>query len=126
MSQYGIDIRTFVDGVPDMDPMFGTVDGPQAVIESLARLLMDPVNGYDLTTLVGVQMTNLRRARIIDATETALLNDERVNAAKVQSLSEGAPNRWSMVVRVDLGTGPFTLTLAISNVTVELLKVTRG
>jgi hypothetical protein len=120
---FGTDLDTFVGGVPGMDPNFGMVAGPPAVVQAIARMLMDPIEGYDLTDLAGVQMTNLRRARIVDAVEQVLGRDDRVKVAKVQSLVQATPGRWVMTVRVDLGSGPFDLVLGISQVTVEILKI---
>lgn len=123
---YGLDLNTFVGGMPGMDPTFGTVSGPPAVVQALARMLMDPVDGIDLTDLVGVAMTNLRRARIVDGVQQVLEREERVESAKVETLTEESPGRWRMQVRGSLGTGPFSMVLAITNVSVELLGGTVG
>lgn len=126
MDTYGVDLNTFVGGVPGMDPNFGTISGPPAVVQALARMLMDPVDGIDLTDLVGVAMTNLRRARVIDGVQQVLARDERVESAKVETLTEERPGRWRMQVRGNLGTGPFSMVLAVTNVSVELLGGTVG
>lgn len=129
---YGSDITTFVDGVPDLDPLFGVISGQQTVQEVCARRLMTPNGsldnypsfGFDIRVYLNARMSPLKKARLKQGIEAELRKEQRVISATVQSNTIDAANlTMRLVISITLSTGKFTLTLGVDQVTVKILGV---
>mgnify|MGYP006921332426 CR=1 FL=1 len=121
-----------VNAVDDLDPLFTPVSGRLAHAQAIARRLGTQRGtlahigessdyGYDLRELLNEDTGARATFEIASNVEREALKDERTQSARaIVTLVSGR-----MTVLLDLfdADGPFTLTLAASAVTVELLKV---
>lgn len=135
MSIYGTDVSTFAgaNGSIDCDPLGSTISGPRAVLECCARRLMSPAGsvpgspnmGFDLMGKIGARMTPIQRERIRYDVEAELEKDERVQRARVVDFSADAAvgGRYRLRISVVLSSGTFTLTLAVSAVTIDIVDM---
>lgn len=116
--------------VSDMTIPAIVVSGNRVVAEAIARrlqtprggLLDDPTYGFDVTDFVNDDLTAGDFARLNAGIQAECLKDQRVLTTDVStSLVVGV-----LIVTIVVGTaaGPFTLVLAISDVTATLLQVT--
>jgi hypothetical protein len=122
---YGSDVLTF----PGVDPNLTLSKGGRVLAEALARRLSTPRGslpfhedyGLDLRSFLNEAVTSDSLYRLKSAVERECEADERVESASV-SLDYNAQTR-RLRVRIEATTaqGPFRLTLAVSQVTVELL-----
>jgi hypothetical protein len=137
MSAYGTDVSTFVTtaGNVGLDPLFREISGERVVLERCARRLMTragalpgaPDFGFDLVELFGKRIESATaKARIRARIRDELLRDEAVLEVAVVDLVETASFVWTLTLRIALATGPFSLVLAISSVTVDILRADRG
>ncbi len=129
----GTDINTpITDGVPDLDPMFGLVSGRAALAQAIARRLTtrrgllewigdDPEYGHDVREYLGEDVGPRAEFVIASRVQAECLKDERVRAAQVTATL--ASGRLTLSIKLTDADGPFRLTLAVTGVTVELLKV---
>lgn len=92
------------------------------------QLLDDPQYGYDLTQWVNsdVDITNPQLAQIKSGIVKALLRDERILDVQVPSIVLGPDNILAITIILTPSAGPFTLVLAVSATTVQLLQPTTG
>ena len=127
MADLGTDIAT--PNAADLDPSLGLVSGLRGLGEALARrlvtprgsLLDDPGYGTDVRSWLNSSLDARRMQLIASLVREELLADERVADAKV-TVAFAAP-RLTITARVRSSEGPFTLILAVSAVTVDLLRV---
>ena len=128
---YGSDVSTFAGG-NGLDPSFATITGPRVVAEALARRLMtpagtmigDPNYGYDLRALINKRLTVADLYSVRSSIAAELVKDERVQDVPTCDLTaDTSTGVVTVTASVDLGQGPFALVLAVSAVTVQLLKV---
>lgn len=114
-----------------IDPLFGTVSGADAVIESCARRLMtrrgalhwDPAYGYDLLGKMAARMSPIARERIKAEIVAELEKDERVLKCTVLDFVQLGISRWRVPIRIQLSdNGTFTFVVAVSELTIELLR----
>lgn len=129
MADLGSDIHC-VSGV---DPAFRIVTGRTAHAQAiarrfgtprgaLARIGDDPDYGYDLRAFVGADVGARVVAEVTAGVEREALKDERTRDAKaVVTVAGGA---LVIALRLVDADGTFSLTLAVSEVTVSVLKVT--
>lgn len=143
-------LGTDLSGVSDLTPHMGESSGQQCLAEALARRLLTPrgalfydqLYGYDLTSLVNADLSPSDLARISASIEEEFRKDERVvsatvttqfvgtdqvEAARAGVVSNPAPGTQGVLVVTALvndGQGPFSLTVAATAVTVQLLGVT--
>lgn len=105
------------------------VSGNRAVAEAIARrlqtprggLIDDPDYGFDLTAYVNADISPADIALIQSNVDAECLKDERV-AAAVSTVTLLATGVLTVVIQLTAGSGPFTLVLAVSDVTVSLLQ----
>ncbi len=112
--------------VDDIDPGLSLSDGRQGLIEAIARRLItprgglfyDPTYGYDVRRFVGA--TGASAPAIAQGVANEALQDERILQARA-AVTLGAEE---LTIRLSLqdAAGPFELTLAVSRVTVSLLR----
>lgn len=129
----GVDINTpVVNGEIVIDPMFTLVSGRVALAQALARRLTtkhgtlewindNPEYGHDVREYLGEDVGPRAEFVIASRVQAECLKDERVRAAQVTPTL--AAGRLSLAVRITDAEGPFRFTLAVSDVSVELLKV---
>ena len=126
MTDFGSDISCIFDSTPE----FSEVSGLRVVAEAIARrhitprgqLIKDPNYGSDMTRYLNADLSATDIAQISAESEAECVKDERVLAATtiVQVTPQG-----TLLLNITLTTadGPFTLVLAVSDVTVQLLTV---
>lgn len=126
MSDLGTDLSCVTDCTPDFAEVTGRTCLAQAVarryITPRGRLIDDANYGYDLTQFVNDDMSPSDIARVQANAKAEAEKDERVFSASVSvALSRGGIMMVTVVL-VD-AQGPFTLVLAVSAVTVQILAV---
>ncbi|TAK26708.1 MAG: hypothetical protein EPO40_19510 [Myxococcaceae bacterium] len=129
MTSLGIDIGT--PGASDLDPFFGLVREGRCLVEALARrlvtprgsLLNYPAYGYDLRQWVNAELDASDLREIEQAAAEECRADERVD--EVQLTAAFSDDRLTLTGWVTAITGQtFRLTLAVSEVTVIILRST--
>ena len=129
-TSYGSDISTVTSGgVIDLDPYFRVVTGAEAVAHAIARrltcprggLIDDEEYGFDLRELVNQPLTSSFSRDAAQEIEAQCLLDERVEAADVELSEEDGLLEVSVALTLYDGV-TFTLVLAVSAVTVEILQ----
>ena len=129
MADLGVDVFA----VTDLDPAFRLVSGRQAHAQAIARRLMtargdlerigdDPDYGTDLRRFVGDDVGPRVVFEVQAAVEREALKDERTQACTAVATFAGGA--LTVAVRLVDAAGPFSLVLAVSDVTVSVLKVT--
>ncbi len=121
----GTDVSCVYDATPDMAMVTGRRCLAEAVARRLitprGRLIGSPNYGFDLTQYLNDDLSAGDLIRIASGATAEVKQDERVLAATVTiSLTLGV-----MLVKIAIedADGPFTLTLSITDVTVEILKI---
>jgi len=132
-SNLGTDINTpITNGVPDLDPMFTLVSGRTALVQALARRLTtthgmlewigdDPEYRHDVREYLGEDVGPRAEFVIASRVQAECLKDERVRDVDVTVAI--ADRGLTVGVRVASTQGAVRLVLAVSAVTVDLLKV---
>ena len=133
LSIFGTDLW----GISDMNAAGAEVTGTVLVGQAIARrlstprggLIDDPNYGYDLTQWLNADVGPQDLGQIQANTQAECLKDQRITSAVVtvtppaSALIQGVTAIYMMVsIVLTTGAGPFTLTLAVSNVTVVLLQ----
>ena len=128
---YGYDLWWQND---DLDPMMREVGGNLVLAQWAVRcittpvgsLLDDPGFGYDVQQWLNsdVEIGNPQIAQIQAGITKALLRDERVLSATVTATYLPASEMLMLSIVLDGGAGPFTLTVSVTAVTVQLLQPT--
>lgn len=136
MADYGTDVAMrFAAGAAaaDIDPTFALVSGRAALVQACARrlltargsLLADPDYGFDIRLALGDGLTPARRFALETSVANEVRKDERVASARARVTNAAATG--ALVVRVEVlgedDAEPFALTLSVSALTVELLRV---
>jgi len=122
-SELGVDFAC----VTDLDADLSLVDGQTALLQSCARRITTPRGGlfYDANYGIDVRdflkqsgFSETQAARII---EQELLKDERMlNAVAAVTLNQ-IDETVTINIEIESDAGPFTLTITVTNLTVELL-----
>lgn len=127
----GVDIST--PGAVDLDPYFGLVSEGRCLVEGIARrlvtprgaLLNYPTYGYDLRQWVNADLDAGDLREIERAAAEECRADERVD--DVQLAASFADDRLSLAGTITAVTGrTYRMTLAVSDVTVILLRSTEA
>lgn len=129
---FGTDLSTFVGGTgaPDLDPTFAMISGRRVVQEAVARrfitprggLLDDPNYGLDLRALLNTSYSQRDLFILRERISAECRKDERVDGARV-TITPKANGNLTITISMTTASGPFDLVLAVSQVTVELLRV---
>ena len=134
MTPLGTDINTPVsaEGILDLDPAFGLATGRLQLAQAIGRRITrrrgelgwigdDPDDGMDVRDFLGSATDAAQTSRIETQVQAEVMRDERVLAAEVTAtITDGI---LTLSVRLADADGPFRLVLAVSAVTIELLKV---
>lgn len=129
------DFGTDVSCVTDVDPRCAVVSGRRLLAEAVARRLItprgrligDPNYGTDITDYINddVSKTNLAAMRAAIIAEAR--KDERVEKCQVIITPPPARDmgigKYLIAVTLTDADGPFDLTLAVNQLTLELLDV---
>lgn len=110
--------------------------GARVVAEAIYRRLITPRGmlrggeeeanyGLDLAGLIGSATSAASEAAVPGQVRAEILKDERIESAEVTLLKteQGPATIYQLTVEATTSEGPFTLTLAASAVTVELLGI---
>ena len=125
---YGSDFSATNDITPDWKFLEGTRNEVIAVQQAVYRRLstprggnpFDPSYGYDLRALVA---STMRPSDVAVAVAAECRKDERILDAKTK-ITVVDSKRWNVQINITLVNGDsFTLTLDVSQVTVQLLNV---
>lgn len=129
---YGSDISSFagIGGALGVDPLMPLISGPRVVLEDVARRFMTvrgsipnaPDFGFDLISLAGKRMNAVQIERLRSEIENEAEKDQRVLSAKVVEFVETGRTSFRMGLSLKLASGPFTLTLAVADVTLTILQ----
>lgn len=134
MSTLGTDISTPVsdEGLLDLDPAFGLASERVSLAQAIGRRITtrrgtlawigdDPDYGLDVRDYLGSDVDGAVAFRVGAMVQSEVMRDERVLACTASaSITDGT---LTLSLRLADAAGPFRLVLAISAVTVELLKV---
>ena len=134
MTTLGTDISTPVsaEGLLDLDPTFALSTGRAQLAQAIGRRITtrrgtlawigdDPDWGIDVRDYLGSDADAQTAFRIAAMVEAEVLRDERVRAC--QATATVADGTLTLSLRLADADGPFRLVLAVSAVTVDLLKV---
>jgi hypothetical protein len=115
------------------------VTGARLVAEAAYRRLTTPrgmlsggeeeaIYGLDLTELTGAIASDAEAATIGGRVQAELLKDDRVTSVEVSvtATSSGPAVAYEIAIVAQTDAGPFDLTLAVDDVTVELLGLAAG
>ena len=127
------DLGSDVHAITDLDASFRVVGGRLAHAQAIARRLGtprgdlgrigdDPDYGTDLRAYVGADVGPRVVFEVQSSAEREALKDERTLSAVAVATFAG--DALMVALRLADADGPFSLTLAVSDVTVSLLKVT--
>jgi hypothetical protein len=108
--------------------------GVQLVAEAAYRRLITPHGmlqggedeadyGLDLQDLIGSSTTKSQQAAVPGQIQAELLKDQRIESVTVdmQIFTNGPSTSYQIAIEAQTGVGPFSLVLAVSDVSVELL-----
>lgn len=127
MTDYGEDFSC----TTDLDTTLSTVSGPMVVVEAVLRrwstptggLLEDPNYGFDLSAYCNADVSPRDVAQLSSSLNAEAEKDERVLEC-LSTVSLGRDDVLSVTANLTLLDGEeFTLVLAVTAVTVELLRV---
>jgi hypothetical protein len=127
MTDYGTDFSC----TTDLDTTLSTVSGPMVVVEAVVRrwstptgaLLGDPNYGFDLSAYCNADVAPRDIAQLVSSLNAEAEKDERVLEC-TSSAVLGSDDVLTVTANLTLLDGEtFTLVLAVSAVTVELLRV---
>lgn len=128
------DFGTTLSCVTDFASDARTVTGFMVVGEAIARrwstprgrLIAYPNYGFDLQQYVNADMSPRDIAGLRAGAEAEAEKDERVEKCKVAAALETSTGILTLSAIVQTAKGPFTLVVAVSSVTLDLISVTPG
>lgn len=124
---YGTDLSCTNDIASDGRMVTGFTVVAEALIRRLStprgRLIADPNYGLDLRQYINADMSPRDIAGLRAAVSAECAKDERVNAVRTLAVLDTV-GVLTLTIEIDLGTESFTLVVAASDVTVELVSVT--
>lgn len=118
------DLGSDIAGALDLDPGLRVVGGRRALADAIVRRLTNPRGvfpdwpdyGFDLQSVIGTTLNASQVRQLI--TEQCLLEEEVESATvTVEQIGE----TLSVLVSLQDGTGPFDLTISVSDVSVEAI-----
>jgi phage baseplate assembly protein W len=128
MATLGTDISCY----PDLDAAETLVSGRTGLAQAIARRLTTPRGGLfydghygtDLRSFLSEGFGPDTQARVAAAIEAECRKDERVAGVSADVTFNPAAQSMKISVSLNDGDGPFTLTLSVTALTVELLTTT--
>jgi hypothetical protein len=129
---FGVDfwIGPNASGQMDFDTTMRTVTGRDLLSQSLlcrqttptGSVIDNPQDCFDVRDWVSEGMTQAQLAALSQTITNELLKDQRVLDVQVKVAFNFATSRLDITEAFQSSYGPFTLTLSVSNVTVQLLN----
>jgi hypothetical protein len=130
---YGTDLARYInaDGVIDISPSLAQAGGTDVLIQSLVSRQMcvrgsiidAPNEGIDLRTYLKNGMTQQDLANLPSLVQKELQRDERVLSVLVTGQYDTTTQTLTLIEKiVPVNGGPFTLTLAVTSLTVALIN----
>lgn len=126
MATEDVDFSTF----PTLDATLSPIRGRRVLAEQVCRRLFTPRGqltfhpevGIDVRSYLSGELTVEQLGIIREAVRAEVLEDERVQDADVEVTADAVES--SITIRLLLATeeGPFDLTVAVTDLTVELLE----
>jgi phage baseplate assembly protein W len=128
MADYGTDIACY----PDLDGFGSLATGRTAVAQALARRLTTPRGslfydtnyGTDLRLYLSESFTQEAQSRVKAAVEAECSKDDRVSSCTANVTFNAVARTLKLSITIDLGDGPFAMTVAVTSLTLALLSVT--
>lgn len=125
-----VDFGTDINCLSGMDPRLRLLDGRanlgQALVARLGTprggLFYDPNYGTDLRAYVNEAMSPAALARVRADVQAECAKDERVSACTASTSYDAATRTLLVQVAIQTAGGPFRLVLAVTSVSVELLR----
>lgn len=128
MSDLGTDLSCVDDCTAEMSEVTGRICLAQAIarryLTPRGRLIDDPNYGYDLTQYINDDLGPSDLGKIKAGSEAEALKDERVEECNV-SIAVSVGGVMMLTAILTDGNGPFTLVLAITAVTVQIITVSK-
>lgn len=117
------------DGALDIDATCRETSGLHVLAQSLAArqttapgtFIGAPDDCFDIRSWLSRGMTQAQIQQLGSQVQAQLLRDQRVQAVNVTSSYNVATSTLTLVEQVTSGAGPFTLTLIVSQVTIQVL-----
>ena len=114
-TDYGTDFSSY----PDLD--WGTrIDGPEAVIQAVARSLEDAQMGVDLRDWLNAELGEAEVYNLEETITSRCLDDERVEAATVK-VTQPSLLELRIDISLPLAEGPFRRVLSVTELGVQIL-----
>ena len=129
MTDYGKDI-TCTDSLKTGSYSTGVRLVAEAIYRRLitrkGQLLGSPDYGMRVADYLGADTSTGEIAKVTSLIKQEILKDQRVGSADVvvTEVVEGTERTWTITVDAYTGAGPFSLVLAVSGVSTELLEIT--
>jgi phage baseplate assembly protein W len=128
MATLGTDISCY----PDLDAAETLVSGRTALAQAIARrlttgrgsLFYDGNYGTDLRSYLSEGFTSDGPGRVRAAIEAECRKDERVSGVTADVTFNSAAQSLKVSISLDTGEGPFSLTLSVTSLTLDLLTTT--
>lgn len=129
MTDFGRDVSTFTNG--DLDPAFRWISGRRVVAERVARRLYTDVDlleyapdgCLDIRAFLSGGVDNATLLRLASRITAIAERDESVATADATVSWNDATQALKVRIALETEEGPFSLVLAITAVTLELLGV---
>lgn len=129
MADFGFDLSCVTDLTSDCAEVSGAI----VWLQSLARrlqgpLFYDPDYGYDIAERLDDEIALSDLDAVGADIDSEFLKDERTlsSSTTVTSTVNNGAVTLKITSRVRSGLGPFTLTMSVSKVTVQILQITPG
>ncbi len=128
MVDFGSDLSCTLD----LDPRCSVVTGRRLLAEAIFRrittrrgsLIKSPNYGIDVSDYMNSDMSPRDVAAMRAAIKSECEKDERVDSVEVGvQIPFRGIGVYTVSIAIDDGDGPFSLTIAVSEVTVELLSI---
>lgn len=131
-ANYGTDLAVTpnADGILDIQPTLQYATGLAVLVQSLicrqmcvrGSIIDSPNEGLDLRTYVRQGLTQQVLSSLPSVVQKELLRDERVLSAVVTGSYDTALYSLTLTEALQTTLGPFTLTLAVTSLTVALIN----
>ena len=125
------DFGTDVSAIPDLDPTFAVISGPQALGQDCVKRLSCAYTFYatnatlDLRTALSSKVTDQTLYALKIQIENVLSQDERLQSVSAALDFTLATQTLAVTVLLQTATGPFQLVLSVTPATVALVSVSR-
>ena len=125
-----VDFGQDIDVRSGLDPLLGLVSGTQNLGQALVGrlstprggLFYDPNYGTDLRSYLNDSVSAATLARVRADVQAECAKDERVLSCTAATQFDAASLTLLVQISVQTAEGPFTMVLAVTSVTVELLR----